>query len=130
MKKNKWSKVVGLLVWIISISITFSSCNFTEPESITEPCLVLYDICTEDYKVHRGELEQGQTLGAVLYLNHIDHGRIDQIVKASKGIFDFRKAKAGKKFTVLCSNDSIEKAKYFIYEMSNTDYVVLISEIR
>lgn len=124
MKKNKWSKVVGLLVWIISISITFSSCNFTEPESIAEPCLVLYDICTEDYKVHRGELEQGQTLGAVLYLNHIDHGRIDQIVKASKGIFDFRKAKAGKKFTVLCSNDSIEKAKYFIYEMSNTDYVV------
>jgi murein DD-endopeptidase MepM/ murein hydrolase activator NlpD len=111
-------------VWIISISITFSSCNFTEPESIAEPCLVLYDICTEDYKVHRGELEQGQTLGAVLYLNHIDHGRIDQIVKASKGIFDFRKAKAGKKFTVLCSNDSIEKAKYFIYEMSNTDYVV------
>ena len=86
--------------------------------------MVLYDICTEDYKVHRGELEQGQTLGAVLYLNHIDHGRIDQIVKASKGIFDFRKAKAGKKFTVLCSNDSIEKAKYFIYEMSNTDYVV------
>ena len=124
MKKNKWSKVVGLLVWIISISITFSSCNFTEPESIAEPCLVLYDICTEDYKVHRGELEQGQTLGAVLYLNHIDHGRIDQIVKASKGIFDFRKAKTGKKFTVLCSNDSIEKAKYFIYEMSNTDYVV------
>tara|TARA_Y100000385_G_scaffold16222_3_gene16426 strand:+ start:7786 stop:9018 length:1233 start_codon:yes stop_codon:yes gene_type:complete len=124
MKKNKWSKVVGLLVWIISISITFSSCNFTEPESIAEPCLVLYDICTEDYKVHRGELEQGQTLGAVLYLNHIDHGRIDQIVKASKGIFDFRKAKAGKKFTILCSNDSIEKAKYFIYEMSNTDYVV------
>ena len=124
MKKNKWSKVVGLLVWIISISITFSSCNFTEPESIAEPCLGLYDICTEDYKVHRGELEQGQTLGAVLYLNHIDHGRIDQIVKASKGIFDFRKAKAGKKFTVLCSNDSIEKAKYFIYEMSNTDYVV------
>ena len=124
MKKNKWSKVVGLLVWIISISITFSSCNFTKPESIAEPCLVLYDICTEDYKVHRGELEQGQTLGAVLYLNHIDHGRIDQIVKASKGIFDFRKAKAGKKFTVLCSNDSIEKAKYFIYEMSNTDYVV------
>ena len=85
---------------------------------------MLYDICSEDYKIHRGELESGQTLGAVLYLNHIDHGRIDQIVRASKGIFDFRKAKAGKKFTVLCSNDSIEKAQYFIYEMSNIDYVV------
>ena len=125
MKKNKWGNVVGFLLLVTSISIIFLSCNSQDKENhLSDPCLVLYDICTEDYKVHRGELESGQTLGAVLYLNHIDHGRIDQIVRASKGIFDFRKAKAGKKFTVLCSNDSIEKAQYFIYEMSNIDYVV------
>ena len=124
MKKNKWGNVVGFLLLAISISFTFPSCNSQDKVSLADPCVVLYDICTENYKVHRGELESGQTLGAVLYLNHIDHGRIDQIVRASKGIFDFRKAKAGKKFTVLCSNDSIEKAQYFIYEMSSIDYVV------
>ena len=124
MKKNKWGNVEGFLLLAISISIVFPSCNSQDKENPPDPCLVLYDICTEDYKVHSGELESGQTLGAVLYLNHIDHGRIDQIVRASKGIFDFRKAKAGKKFTVLCSNDSIEKAQYFIYEMSSIDYVV------
>ena len=124
MKKNKWGNVVGFLLLAISISFTFPSCNSQDKVSLQDPCVVLYDICTEDYKVHRGKLESGQTLGAVLYLNHIDHGRIDQIVRASKGIFDFRKAKAGKKFTVLCSNDSIEKAQYFIYEMSSIDYVV------
>jgi len=124
MKKSKWGNVVGFLLLAISISFTFPSCNSQDKKNLTDPCVVLYDICTEDYKVHRGELESGQTLGAVLYLNHIDHGRIDQIVRASKGIFDFRKAKAGKKFTVLCSNDSIEKAQYFIYEMSSIDYVV------
>ena len=124
MKKSKWGNVVGFLLLAISISFTFPSCNSQDKKNLQDPCVVLYDICTEDYKVHRGELESGQTLGAVLYLNHIDHGRIDQIVRASKGIFDFRKAKAGKKFTVLCSNDSIEKAQYFIYEMSSIDYVV------
>jgi len=124
MKKSKWGNVVGFLLLAISISFTFPSCNSQDKKTLTDPCVVLYDICTKDYKVHRGELESGQTLGAVLYLNHIDHGRIDQIVRASKGIFDFRKAKAGKKFTVLCSNDSIEKAQYFIYEMSSIDYVV------
>ena len=124
MKKSKWGNVVGFLLLAISISFTFPSCNSQDKKNLTDPCVVLYDICTKDYKVHRGELESGQTLGAVLYLNHIDHGRIDQIVRASKGIFDFRKAKAGKKFTVLCSNDSIEKAQYFIYEMSSIDYVV------
>ena len=124
MKKNKWGNLVFSLLLAISISIVFLYCNSQDNENLSDPCVVLYDICSEDYKVHRGELESGQTLGAVLYLNHIDHGRIDQIVRASKGIFDFRKAKAGKKFTVLCSNDSIEKAQYFIYEMSNIDYVV------
>ena len=124
MKKNKWGNLVFSLLLAISISIVFLYCNSQDNENLSDPCVVLYDICSEDYKVHRGELESGQTLGAVLYLNHIDHGRIDQIVRASKGIFDFRKAKAGKKFTVLCSNDSIEKAQYFIYEMSSIDYVV------
>ena len=124
MKKHKWGNLVCFLLLAISISIVFLYCNSQDNENLSDPCVVLYDICSEDYKVHRGELESGQTLGAVLYLNHIDHGRIDQIVRASKGIFDFRKAKAGKKFTVLCSNDSIEKAQYFIYEMSNIDYVV------
>ena len=124
MKKHKWGNLVCFLLLLISISIVFPYCNSQDNETLSDPCIVLYDICSENYKVHRGELESGQTLGAVLYLNHIDHGRIDQIVRASKGIFDFRKAKAGKKFTVLCSNDSIEKAQYFIYEMSNIDYVV------
>ncbi|MBJ59691.1 MAG: peptidase M23 [Flavobacteriales bacterium] len=124
MKKHKWGNLVCFLLLVISISIVFPCCNSQDNENFSDPCIVLYDICSENYKVHRGELESGQTLGAVLYLNHIDHGRIDQIVRASKGIFDFRKAKAGKKFTVLCSNDSIEKAQYFIYEMSNIDYVV------
>ena len=96
MKKSKWGNVVGFLLLAISISFSFPSCNSLDKKNLPNPCVVLYDICTEDYKVHRGELESGQTLGAVLYLNHIDHGRIDQIVRASKGIFDFRKAKAGK----------------------------------
>ena len=66
MKKNKWGNVVGFLLLAISISFTFSSCNSQDKVSLPDPCVVLYDICTEDYKVHRGELESGQTLGAVL----------------------------------------------------------------
>ena len=124
MKKNNWRNKLYFLFFVLSVSITFLSCNFYDRKDITKPCELIYDICIEDYKVHRGKLESGQTLGSVLYLNHIDHGRIDQIVRASKGIFDFRKAKAGRNYTVLCSNDSIDKAQYFIYEISSIDYVV------
>ena len=125
MIKNKLRIAIGWFVCLLSICLLFPTCNFFESkEALPTPCVVEYGICTDGLKVHKGELEQGQTLGAVLYLNHIDHGRIDQIVRASKGIFDFRKAKAGKKYTVLCSKDSAEIAQYFIYEMSSTDFVV------
>ena len=83
-----------------------------------------YGIAVDSFSVVKGQVEAGQTLGAILYLHHIDHPKIDKIVRASKDIFDFRTARAGKNYTVLCSNDSAEIAKCFIYEESSTDYVV------
>lgn len=124
MNKRKLRFVVDWCACILLISFLSSSCNSKKPAVLAAPCVVEYGICTDSLSVHKGQLENGQTLGAVLYLNHIDHGRIDQIVRASKGIFDFRKAKAGKNYTVLCSNDSLEIAQYFIYEISSIDYVV------
>ena len=114
---------LGLFGIVACILIVFSSCNSIESEP-PAPSIFEYGICVDTFKVVKGQVEAGQTLGAILYLNHINHGKIDQIVRASKGIFDFRKAKAGKNYTVICSDDSIQKAKYFIYETSSTDYVV------
>lgn len=124
MNKNKLRIAIGWCVCILSISFLISACNSSESQAVSAPCIVEYGICTDSFTVHKGKLEQGQTLGAVLYLNHIDHARIDQIVRSSEGIFDFRKAKAGKNYTVLCSKDSSEVAQYFIYEMSSIEYVV------
>ena len=112
-----------ILTVIFLTSILFTSCSDDQPKILPESTYE-YGICVDSFKVFKGEVEAGQTLGEILYLNHINHARIDQIVKASKGVFDFRKAKAGKEYTIICSNDSIEKAQYFIYETSSTDYVV------
>ena len=83
-----------------------------------------YGLVVDSFSVVKGQVEPGQTLGAILYLHHIDHPKIDKIVRASKNVFDFRTARAGKNYTVLCSNDSDKVAQCFIYEESSTDYVV------
>ena len=70
-----------------------------------------YGIAVDSFKIVKGQVEPGQTLGAILYLHHIDHPKIDKIVRASKDVFDFRTARAGKNYTVLCSNDSAEIAQ-------------------
>ena len=73
-----------------------------------------YGIAVDSFSVVKGQVEPGQTLGAILYLHHIDHPKIDKIVRASKDVFDFRTARAGKNYTVLCSNDSAEVAVLYL----------------
>jgi len=92
-------------------------------QEIVEPSYE-YNILVDSFRVTKGFVKSGQTMGEILYLNHIDHLEINKIVKKSKGIFDVRRVNTGKKYTVICSSDSTQKAKYFIYEIDAINYVV------
>ena len=92
-------------------------------ETIKEPEYE-YGILVDSFNIKKGEIKQNQVLGEILYLHHINHQKIEHIVRKSKGIFDFRKATPGNKYTVLCAKDSHEIAQYFIYEESPVTYIV------
>ena len=83
-----------------------------------------YGILVDSFKVVKDIVKPNQTLGEILYFNHIDHPQINKIVNASKNIFDVRRINAGQNYTVICSKDSIDKAKFFIYEIDPVNYVV------
>ena len=117
---------LGLLLLLTFLN--FSNCNKANgdiPNVIVsyEPNFE-YGILTDSFKVTNGVIKPGQVLGEILYLNHIDHGEIDKIVKASKGIFDVKRIKAGQPYTVFCSKDSNAIAQCFIYEESAIHFVV------
>ena len=92
-------------------------------QEIVEPSYE-YNILVDSFNVIKGSVKRGQTMGEILYLNHIDHFEINKIVERSKGIFDVRRVNTGKKYTVICASDSTKKAQYFIYEIDATNYVV------
>ena len=92
-------------------------------QEIAEPSYE-YNILVDSFNVIKGSVKRGQTMGEILYLNHIDHFEINKIVEKSKGIFDVRRVNTGKKYTVICATDSTKKAQYFIYEIDATNYVV------
>tara|TARA_B100001115_G_C15841702_1_gene422224 strand:- start:2145 stop:3344 length:1200 start_codon:yes stop_codon:yes gene_type:complete len=83
-----------------------------------------YGILVDSFKVVKDIVKPNQTLGEILYFNHIDHPQINKIVNASKNIFDVKKINAGQNYTVLCSKDSIDKANFFIYEIDPVNFVV------
>ena len=97
--------------------------NINKAEVIKVPNIE-YGIMTDSFNIHRGLIKENQALGEVFYLHHIDHSEISKIVQKSKGVFDFRKALPGKKYIVLCSQDSNEVAQYLIYEESISSYII------
>ena len=127
MKTRAFGLIFLALLLLLTI-LNFSNCNQANGDShnleVTFEPTVEYGIVTDSFEVIKGIIKPGQVLGEILYLNHINHPKIDKIVKASKGIFDVKRAKAGQSYTVFCTKDSNAVAKCFIYEESPTNYVV------
>ncbi|MBT4881473.1 MAG: peptidoglycan DD-metalloendopeptidase family protein [Flavobacteriales bacterium] len=131
---KKWFGILvmgtALLFMLSNINTEKKEVVVEQVEEIVEPSYE-YDILVDSFQVTKGVVKSGQTMGEILYLNHIDHPELNKIVQKSKGIFDVRRVNAGKNYTVICATDSTEKAQYFIYEIDATNYVVfdLRSEI-
>ena len=116
------SLVLGFLMFKMFNSNSFLFSN--EEVVIAKEPNIQYGIHVDAFTVHIGYINDNQALGEIFYLHHIDHPEISKIVSKSKGIFDFRKALPGQKYTVLCSKDSNEIAQYLIYEESVSSYIV------
>ena len=126
---KKWIGIVLMgvaLLFILSTLDTTTKEETTDIEAteIHEPQYE-YGILVDSFIVIKGTVKQGQTLGEILYENHINHPEIAEIVSKSKGIFDVRRVNTGKEYTVICVDDSTEKACYFIYQENPTDFVVM-----
>ena len=123
-KVNSMGTKVGYALGLFGIVLMMACGNDSLPKESLPEATYQYGIQVDSFSVIKGQVQPGQALGSILYLHHIDHPKIDQIVRASKEIFDFRTARAGKSYTVLCSKDSLEVAQCFIYEESATSFVV------
>jgi murein DD-endopeptidase MepM/ murein hydrolase activator NlpD len=91
-----------------------------EPEPTTEFGFVL-----DDYIVKRDTIKRGDSFGEILERNHIGYPRIFNIAEKAKDSFNIRNLKAGKPYTLLCANDSIQTPQCFIYQPNSIDYVVI-----
>tara|TARA_B100001250_G_C19776156_1_gene779640 strand:+ start:227 stop:1444 length:1218 start_codon:yes stop_codon:yes gene_type:complete len=121
-------KSLGLGLIIVSLFFVFSNLKKRnnqkkEVEILVEPKYA-YGICVDSFLVKKDVVNSGQTLGEILYKNHIDHPEIAEIAEKSKNIFDVRRVNSGNQYTVICNKDSVEKARYFIYQENLINYVV------
>lgn len=126
---KKW---IGIVLMGVALLFILSTLDTTTKEEITDIVATEivepqyeYGILVDSFIVIKGTVKQDQTLGEILYANHINHPEIAEIVSKSKDIFDVRRVNPGKEYTVICVDDSTEQACYFIYQENPTDFVVM-----
>ena len=83
-----------------------------------------YGIVIDSLMVIKDQVRKNQFLSDILTNYHVDYQTIDLLTKKSQPIFDVRKIRAGNNYTALCSNDSLKRLKYLVYENSPSSYVV------
>ena len=93
---------------------------------IKEPKEVLeFGFNLNDYIVKRDTIKKGDSFGEILERNKVGYPQIFQIAEKAKDTFDIRRLQVGKPYTLLCSKDSLELPKCFIYQPTLEEYVVI-----
>lgn len=122
-----WSAIVLLLIVSAFTLDYYLTGLYDEPVAdnkyIPEP-RVEYGIVVDSFQVIKDEVKSNENLSTILLQYNLDMGSIEQLVQKAAGIFDVRKIRAGNRYTILLTNDSLPKAHYFIYESSPTQYVI------
>jgi len=97
-----------------------------ETDTVIEPPVptYIYGIPADSFLVENGTIKNNQYLSQILNAKGVGMGEIDQIARKSKSIFDVRKIQSGKNYSFFISKDSIQQARYFVYENSPIEYFV------
>ncbi len=84
----------------------------------------MYGISLADYSPSRYLVKDGQAFGSVMDELGVPYPAVAELLNLSKGSFNPRRWRAGDAYWVFRSTDSSEAAHYFIYESSQTEYLV------
>ncbi|GAA3775349.1 peptidoglycan DD-metalloendopeptidase family protein [Corallibacter vietnamensis] len=91
-----------------------------EPKDIYE-----FGFNLNDYIVKRDTIRSGDSFGVIMERNRLGYPKIFQIAEKARDSFDIRKLQIGKPYTLLCSKDTLQEPKCFIYQPNKEEYVVV-----
>ncbi|MCK9617681.1 MAG: peptidoglycan DD-metalloendopeptidase family protein [Lentimicrobiaceae bacterium] len=114
--------VISGIAYII-IDFFFIPVKTLEEEKIIVAEKTEYGIVVDSLIVVKDVVKSGENLSQLLGKYGVDGSTINEILKKSDTVFDFRKLRAGKPYTIFTSKDSLKKVHYFIYENSDTSYL-------
>ena len=115
-----------LLLILISIGCANNEKNGDSESEIAEVIVpkLAYGINVDTLLVIKDRVKKNEYLSEILLKYGVSYNDIDFIARHTKDIFDVRKIVTGNDYTIICPDDSIQKAMYFAYELSSSKYVL------
>lgn len=83
-----------------------------------------YGYDKDSIQVIKDTIKPNQNLAEILSPYNTPYEVIQKIALASKSVYDVRKLATDKTYEIICSKDTIPKAKCFIYHPNSIDYIV------
>jgi len=126
MQSKKLLIALFALMGLLSCKQEKENQDLEEVEVYEEPADVYeFGFNLNDYIVKRDTIRRGDTFGVIMERNRIGYPEIYQIVQKAKDSFNVRNLHVGKPYTLLCSKDSLETPKCFIYQPNLEEYYVI-----
>lgn len=128
------SIVSSIFLGLIVFQIVSTQSNSTDPkeeipmqESIEEPVAAdyKYGLLTDSFLVENKIIKSGESFGNILLGYGIDYSVINTIATDFKDVFDVRKLRSGRPYSVFCDDrDGDRVARYLVYESTPVRYYV------
>jgi murein DD-endopeptidase MepM/ murein hydrolase activator NlpD len=114
---------------LLALILSFSTCKKENEKSIVKiekrKPEIRFGYKLDDYRVIQDTIKNGESFGQILDRHHVYYPKINEIASSISEIFDVRRVRAGKPYTILASKDSTEQAQIFIYKHDKINATVV-----
>ena len=125
--KKSWLRlafpIIILLIILIGIIITLTARVDPEVPVVDPISHFAYHLNIDTLDIEYGEVKKNQNLSEIL-APLVSMQTIDRIARTTRSVFDVRKIRPGNRYAVVTTRDSLKRPLYFIYEITDTDFVV------
>ncbi len=116
---------------LLLIAACFANCSGSKDnaaaQAVEEASVkdLKYGVEIEKYDIEPGMVKKGDYFGTIMEDCGVGANKVQQILQASKNVFDLTKIRLGNRYEILREKDSLAQAAFFVYELDNISTVVV-----
>ncbi len=117
-----------LFAFFCAVALSCSGTKDNMKEEVApavEPVVLKYGLEADKYDIEPGEVKKGDFFGSIMEDFGVGANQVQQIIKASKEVFDVTKIRLGNQYEVFREKDSTGAAAFFVYQLDNLSNVVV-----